>query len=228
MRGRLFQRFQQRVEGVAAQHVNFVDNIDLVACRDRGIAHRLDDLAHVVDASVAGGVHLDHVDMAAFRDGDTRLAHAARIDRRAALPIRPNTIQRFGDQARGRGLAHPAHAGHQEGMGQPVARDRIGERADHRFLPDQFRKGLGPVFAREHAIGLRRIGCGRLDHGFRGNREGDVRRFFRRRHFGCWRRGGFRFGSAEHRSLAHILQFGGAGRVVVRSVARSGLPREAV
>ena len=113
-------------------------------------------------------------------------------------------------------------------MGQPVARDRIGERADHRFLPDQFGKGLGPVFAREHSIGLRRIGCDWFDQGFRGNREGDVRRLFRRRHFGCGRRNRFGFGSTEHRSLARILQFGGAGRVVFRSVARSGLPREAV
>src|SRR3546814_3794661 len=44
--------------------MHFVDDIDLVARRHRGIAHRLDNLAHIVDAGVRRGVHLDHVDMA--------------------------------------------------------------------------------------------------------------------------------------------------------------------
>ena len=63
MRRRLFQRLEQRVEGVLRQHVHFIDDIDLVAGLDRGIAHALDDLAHVIDTGIGGGIHLDHVDM---------------------------------------------------------------------------------------------------------------------------------------------------------------------
>jgi hypothetical protein len=50
VRRRLFQRLQKRVERVLGQHVDFIDDVDLVAGRHRRIAHRLDDLADVVDA----------------------------------------------------------------------------------------------------------------------------------------------------------------------------------
>ena len=140
----------KRVERLLREHVHFVDDVDLVARADRGIAHRLDDLAHVVDAGVAGGVHLDHVDMAALGDRTARLAHAARVDRRAALPVRPDAVERLGDQPRGAGLADPAHAGHQEGMRQPLALDGVGQRLDHRVLADQLaRRSAGGTCGRE-------------------------------------------------------------------------------
>ncbi len=110
---------------------------------------------------MAGGVHLDHVDMAAFGDGAARLADAAGGDGRATVPIRTDTVQRLGNQPRGRGLADPAHAGHQERMGQAVALDRVAQRLDHRVLPDQGVEGLRPVFARKDAI---RLGLGRRLH----------------------------------------------------------------
>ena len=78
---RLFERLQQRVEGVLRQHVHFVDDVDLEARRHRAVAHALGQLADVVDAGARGGVHLDHVDMAVLGDRAARLAHAARADR---------------------------------------------------------------------------------------------------------------------------------------------------
>ena len=39
---RLFERLQQRVEGVLRQHVDFVDDVDLVARRDRPVAHAVE------------------------------------------------------------------------------------------------------------------------------------------------------------------------------------------
>ena len=152
VRRRLFERFQQRIEGVTRQHMHFVDDVDLVARRHRGIAHRLDNLAHIVDAGVRRGVHFDDVDMAPFGDRAARLAHPARIDRRPALPVGADAIERLGDQARGRRLADPAHPGHQKRMRQPVARDRVAQRAHHRILTDQFGKGLRAIFAREDAV----------------------------------------------------------------------------
>jgi hypothetical protein len=88
MRRRFLKCLEQGIESIARQHVNFVDDVDLVARRDGGIAHRLDDLAHVVDAGVAGRVHLDHVDVAAFGDGAAGLAHG-RKGRSSARPARP-------------------------------------------------------------------------------------------------------------------------------------------
>ncbi len=158
VRRRLLERFQERVEGVLGEHVDFVDDVDLVARRNRRIAHRLDDLAHVVDAGMGGGIHLDHVDMAPLGDRAARLAGAAGADRRPAAPVRADAVQRLGDQPRGRGLADPAHAGEQERMGQPVALDRIGQRLHHRLLADQLVEPLRTIFAGEDAIGLGGIG----------------------------------------------------------------------
>ena len=66
---RFLKSLQQRIESALRKHVNFVDDVDLVARADRGVADRVDDLADVVDAGVRGGVHLDHVDVPAFGDG---------------------------------------------------------------------------------------------------------------------------------------------------------------
>jgi hypothetical protein len=198
---RLFERLEQGVERIAAEHVNFVDDVDLVARRNGSIAHRLDDLAHVVDAGVAGRVHLDHVDMAPFGNRTARLALAARVDRRAALPIGADAVERLGDQARGAGLAHPAHAGHQKGMGQTVAPDGIGQGLDHGFLPDQRREGLRAILARQHAIGL-----GRSDRSRNGNGNG-------RRNSGCRRnRSGNRL--TEHGALPCRFKLGGTGDAI--------------
>ena len=47
-------------------------------------------------------------------------------------------------------------------MGDPAARDRIGERLHHRVLADQLGEGLRTVFAGEHAIRRRGRGLLRL------------------------------------------------------------------
>ena len=148
MRRGFLQRLEQGVERIAREHVNFVDDVDLVSRRDRRITHRLDNLAHVVHARMAGGVHLDHVDMTALGNCTTRFAYTAGADRRATLPVGTDAIERLGDEARGRGFADSANTGHQEGMRQAVARDRIGQRADHCFLTDELGEGLRPILAR--------------------------------------------------------------------------------
>ena len=222
VRWRFLERLEQSVEGVAREHVDFVDDVDLVARADRGIAHRLDDLADVVDAGVAGGIHLDDVDMAPLGDGDAGFADAAGIDGGAAGSVGADAVERLGDQPRSRGLADPAHAGHQKGMRQPVARDGVGQRADHGLLPDQLGKGLRAVFAREHAIGLRgRVGSGCRDWGCRG-RSGLVDRFLCR----GWRGRGIR--RAEQRFLPRLLELGSAWQCLLGVGCGIALPRQAV
>ena len=41
---------------------------------------RFDDLAHFINAIVGRRVHLLHIDIAGFRDGDAGIAHAAGMD----------------------------------------------------------------------------------------------------------------------------------------------------
>ena len=198
--GRWFlQRLEQRVESVAREHVDFVDDIDLVTRGDGSIAHRLDDLSHVVDAGVAGRVHLDHVDMAALGDGGARFAPAAGIDRRPALPVRPDAVQGLGDEPRGGGLADPAHAGHQECVSQPVPPDRVSQRLHHRILADQGREGLRTILAGEDAVRLRGGRDGRRSRRCCGGR---------RRGRGNGNRRGRRRRIAEHRRLSRGLKLG--------------------
>ena len=65
---RLFQRFQKRIECRRREHVDFVDDVDLVARTGRRIAHTVVDLAHIVDAGVGCRVHFQHVHVPAFHD----------------------------------------------------------------------------------------------------------------------------------------------------------------
>ncbi len=90
--------------------------------------------------------------MARFGNRDAMRADPAWLDGRAALAVGPDAIQRAGDQPRGGRLADAAHAGQDEGMGQPSALDRIRERAHHGILAIEFGEGGRAVFAREHAI----------------------------------------------------------------------------
>ena len=101
MARRFFQRLQQRIKCVFGQHVNFVDNVDFVACRHGGVTHSLNNLPHIIYAGVACGIHFDDVDMPTLRDCDARLASPARVNSRAALPVGSNAVQRLGNQSRG-------------------------------------------------------------------------------------------------------------------------------
>ena len=113
---------------------------------------RLDDLAHVVDAGAAGGIHLDHVGMAVGQDADAVGADAARVGGRAAGAVRADAVQRAGDDAGGGGLADATDAGEHEGMGDAADGEGVAQRAHHRLLPDQVVEGGRAVFARQHAV----------------------------------------------------------------------------
>ena len=149
---RFLERFQKRVEGTLREHVNFVDDVDLEPRRHRRVAHRLDDLADVVDPGVARGVHFDDVDMPALGNCPARLANPARIDRRPARSVWPNAVERLCNQPCRRGLADPAHSSQQKPVRDPARRDRVAERPNHRLLPDQLGKALRPIFACQHPI----------------------------------------------------------------------------
>ncbi len=155
MLGRLFQRLQKAVEGGLGEHVHFVDDVDLGARRNRAIARVLDDLAHVVDAGMRGGVHLDHVDMARIDDRLAVRAEFGHVDAGRVDLAGHAVIERARENARRRRLADPAHPGQDIGLMDAAGREGIGERAHHRLLSDQVGETGGAVFAREHAIGRR-------------------------------------------------------------------------
>ena len=173
MRRRFFQRLEQRVERRRRQHVNFVDDVDLVARAHRRIPRPIQQVAHIRHARVRRRIELQHVRMRSRHD--RRAMHARRVQYHRRLVHIPGfVIQRPRQQSRRGGLPHPAHAGQHEGVSDPPGLERVGQRPDHRLLPDQVLEPRRPVFARQHLIGRRRQrrvipehGCGQRVARFR-------------------------------------------------------------
>ena len=158
---RLFQRLQESVEGLLRQHVHFVDDVDLGARGHRPIARVLDNLAHVVDASMGGRVHLDHIDVARIHDRLTMDAEFGHVDAGRIDLARQRVVEGAGENARGRGFADAAHAREDIGLMDTVGGEGIGQRPHHRLLADEVLEPLRAVFACKHSIGDGRGGCGR-------------------------------------------------------------------
>ena len=153
--GRFFQRLQEGVEGRRRQHVDFVDDVDLVAGAGRRIAHAVIDLADVVDAGMGRGVHLQHVHVPAFHDRLAVHAEVRHVDGRSLhRAIRLFVVQRAGENSRRGGFADPADAGQDPGLRNPAGFERVRNGADHGLLADQIVKTGGAVFARQHPVRL--------------------------------------------------------------------------
>ena len=100
VRWRLFQCLEHGVERMIAQHMDFIDHVDLEARIGRCIHRLLKQLRHFVDATIRCGVHLDVIDKTPGINCYTGLAHAARMRGDVAATIRTLTIQCFGENAR--------------------------------------------------------------------------------------------------------------------------------
>ena len=85
---------------------------------------------------------------AEFGHVDRRMRHRLATARRRQL-----VIEGAGEDARGRGLADPAHAGQNIGLMDSLEVEGIRQRPDHGLLADQILETRGPIFAGEHAIG---------------------------------------------------------------------------
>jgi hypothetical protein len=154
VRRRLLDRFQQRVERGARELVHLVDDEHLVAVarrRDRQAGN--DDLADVVDAGVAGGVDLEHVDVAPLGNLDAGVARAARLGGRPLL-----AVERPRQNAGSGRLAAAARPGEDERLGNAPARQGVAQRARHRLLSDDVVEPLRPPLPGEDLVGHRRSG----------------------------------------------------------------------
>jgi len=144
----LLERLEHRVERVRGEHVDFVDDVDLVAPRRRRVDGVLEQLRHLVDAAVRRRVELDAVDEAPGVDARARLARAARARLHAAL-----AVQRLGQDARDRRLADAARAGEQVRVMQPTRFERVRERAHDVLLADQGVEVPGSPLAGQREMG---------------------------------------------------------------------------
>jgi hypothetical protein len=159
--GRLFQRLQHRVERGVRQHVHFVDHVDLEATDHRLVDRLVEQRGDLLDAAVRRRIEFHVVDEAAGIDVAAGRADTARVRGDAALPVGAGAIERLGQDARHRGLAHAARAGEQVGMVQPALRQRIRQRLHHVLLAHQGVETARSVFAGQHQITHRTILEGR-------------------------------------------------------------------
>ena len=144
VRRRLFERLEQRVEGMRRQHVHFVDEVDLVAAARRRVLHVLEQLARVIDLGARGGVDFDEVDEAALVDLLAGSAGAAGRGGDAGV-----AVEALRQDARDGGLAHAARAGEQECVVHAPLRQGIAQRLAHVLLSDELREGTWPPLTRE-------------------------------------------------------------------------------
>ena len=156
--------------------MDFVEDVDLVARLNRGVADALDDVADAVDAGVRRGVHLHHVHVLAGHDGGVVPAVGGQLQRGAVDDV-GLVVEGAGQQAGGGGLADAADAGEHEGVGDAAGGEGVGQGADHGLLADQVLEGARPVFAGEDGVGLAIVGVGGGAvvggrRGFRGLRSG--------------------------------------------------------
>ena len=157
MRRGLLERLEQRVERRRGEHVDLVDDVDLVLAAHRGEVHRADDLlAHVVHARAARGVELVHVRMVALGDELALLAGA--VGHAARGPLLARGIgalaeQGLGEDARHGRLARAARAAEQVGMREAPLADGMLERGDDVLLPHDGVEGERAVFAVERFHG---------------------------------------------------------------------------
>ena len=149
---RLLQRLQQGVRRRRRQHVDLVDDVDLLApgCSEGGPGHQV---AHGLHPVVGGGVELVDVERGALGDLDAGGADPARL-----AVVQVGAVEGLGqDPGRGR-LAGAPRPTEQVGVGHPLVPDRVAEGEDDVVLAPHLAEGGRPESPVERLVrGRRRV-----------------------------------------------------------------------
>src|SRR5262249_25840792 len=129
---------------------DFVDDVHLESAAGGAVLAVLDQLADVVDAGIAGGVDLDHVDVIAARDAEAGRAFAAGLGRRALFA--GLAVRGLGEDAGHRCLAGATGAAEEVGVGDSAGSDRLLERLGNVVLADDLVEGGGAIAASQDGV----------------------------------------------------------------------------
>ncbi len=143
VRGRLFERLEESVEGRLRKHVHLVDDEDFVPPYLRGYLHLVYQVADVLDGVVGGGVELVNVVRPLLVEGAAALALVARLARSGGA----EAVDGAGEDAGAGGFAHAARAAEEVGVCQLPLRDGVFQRGGQRALPHDGVKRGGAVLA---------------------------------------------------------------------------------
>ena len=146
-RRRLFQRFQQRIEGGARKHVGFVNDENLVAAFHGGVANFFAQGTGVFHAVVGGAVNFGDIHMDALRDFAALFTLVAGGCRGGV-----HTVERLGKNAGDGGFAHAARAAKKIGRSHFVLGGGAGQNGLDHVLTGDLGKGLGAVTRSERCV----------------------------------------------------------------------------
>ena len=151
--GGLFQGLEHGVERMPGEHVHLVDHEDLEAPLHRFVDGLFEQGLHILHAAVGSRVKFGVVHETPGIDVGAGLTHAARLGGDVAVAIKAQTVERFGQDARDRGLAHTSGAGEQIGVVQALCGQGVGQGLDHVALPHHFGEVARAVFAGQDDVG---------------------------------------------------------------------------
>ena len=129
--GRFFERLEKRVEGACREHVDFVDDENLVLADDGRVLHTFNHIADIVDARIGSGVDFVNVHRVAAGNVLAAIALTARVQR-----VRPLAVERTGEDSGAGGFAHTTGAGKEERMMKTTALDGVLQSLGDMFLTD--------------------------------------------------------------------------------------------
>ncbi len=137
VRGRLFEGFEQGIEGGIGDLVRFIEQNDFEAVAGGAVAGGVAQLANLVDAAVGGGVDFEHIDGVAGANFETGVANEAGL---GGGPFRAAdlvpAVERRGQDAGDGGLADAAMAAEDVAVRYAVLRERVQQRTRDVVLPD--------------------------------------------------------------------------------------------
>jgi len=144
---RFFQGLEQRIERRLGQHVYLIDQVHLYPTSAGHVLRIVDQLAHVINAGIAGSIDFQQIHEAAGIDIHACAAFATRLSASAAL-----AVQAFGKNAGDGSFADATGTGEQKRVVNTVRFQCVGKRPHHMLLPDQFSESPWPPFAGKYQI----------------------------------------------------------------------------
>ena len=144
---RLLQRLQQRVEAVAGEHVDLVNEVDPEPAPGRRVLDVVQQFPHIFHAGLGGGVDFDQIHKPAVLDLAAAVAFAAGTGADPAL-----AAQAPRQDTADRGFAHAPRAGEQKCLMQPVLIQPVHERPEHVLLTNKILKPGRAPFTRKYLI----------------------------------------------------------------------------
>src|SRR5450759_523621 len=122
--------------------MHFVDDIYLVAPRDRHVLRAFKQLAHFIDLGIGRRINLQQIDKASRVNLSACRAHAARFGGYSAIAVHSLAIERLRKNARQRRLADASCSGKKISVMYTAGIQCVGESRDHMVLSDNLGKRL--------------------------------------------------------------------------------------